>query len=283
MGSWNWTCFWSNLPIYSWERIVLIPIMALSDNWISGDIVYCDDIFEIAGPLLRWEYNDYGWITDIDKTDIWDSFLLTVNSFLKEWIIEWYSFWSATNLWWTKEESIESFVNNILSRGCVFEKKTFSFIMMHEDIFNASAWNLKMDYFKESIKKWQSKLDEILNSSKKEIENNPSLKKMIEDLISMSVEIPVGHSYQSYNPILRRMQKEFWANLEDFEDTQKFFEFVSMTRKVLFPMWWYGSQSEAGFIYSNLLKSSAKKFEEQDKRNNPAKYELKKKLKTWLN
>jgi len=66
MGCWNETCFLTHLPIFHGERAVFIP---LYQKYAMPGAHYVNDSFLFAGTPMTGEYNDYGIIEPVEKSE----------------------------------------------------------------------------------------------------------------------------------------------------------------------------------------------------------------------
>lgn len=63
MGCWNGTCNISKLPIFHGDDIVVIPLVAVSDDLSTSTCYPTDNFVPFAMPIFG-KYNDYGGIED---------------------------------------------------------------------------------------------------------------------------------------------------------------------------------------------------------------------------
>ena len=63
MGGWNGTCNISKLPIFHGDDIVVIPLVAVSDDLSTSTCYPTDNFVPFAMPIFG-KYNDYGGIED---------------------------------------------------------------------------------------------------------------------------------------------------------------------------------------------------------------------------
>ena len=135
MGCYNGTCGISQLPITEGEDVVLFILKKNKD--INGfGICYSDDAYMPIDIQIFSQYDDYGFICDLEKNDTNDCILEILNRrFKKEGIV--------------CEINYKNFKETIIN----LDEKKFGFMIVHRSIYEKIMQNMKerTNYKKEKI------------------------------------------------------------------------------------------------------------------------------------
>lgn len=259
MGCWNWTCFWSNLPIEAGNRCVLIPIIQNkyieTNKPLPGTVIYPREVYEVCWPVMRWSYNDQGWIDNIDPNISSDIFLKTINDLVIN--TKGFQFEEADVITWF--DNLEQFINDWLERWCSYKWQTISFVLMHEDIFDA-VWDT---YGEKNLKKNIKEFDKNLAERVKALDitewMNDWIKKSLESIWQKDKLNNIIRYWIATFPFIEKMTNNYWFDIKNLDSSVKFIWIANSLRRTIFPSAWSGSQAWVDNIWAKINETSRKK------------------------
>ena len=141
MGCWNATCNITNLPIFSGDKVVLIPLVKVKEK-AKFNVCYATDVFVPYALPLIGKYDDYGSIENIEtpkhnKEHLYNAF---------EYYFEENSGEEPTFTIAKKSEDFETFVSDIITchEGCYIKTNStlhnnymaeINYMMIHYDVY----------------------------------------------------------------------------------------------------------------------------------------------------
>lgn len=135
MGCWNETCFMSNLPIRSGDKIAMF-VLAPTSHQVLGEAYYPSDNFVAIGFPIVGTYDDYGGIENVTISPYMERYLADFKMFKKQTgasgdteYVE-YCYQSAKEFL-DKLTSNQLFVSTSLSG----KKSSMSYVMIHYELY----------------------------------------------------------------------------------------------------------------------------------------------------
>lgn len=136
MGCWNATCGISDLPIFYGEEVVLYIIEKSSKANGNGlGFCYSDDIYEPISPPIYGNYNDYGGIENINKSE---SFIFEYLKSIKYKVNEKKA--KRDYLVDKQPKNLEELINDYIARE-IYDG--VGFILIRRDIYDILLKNMK--------------------------------------------------------------------------------------------------------------------------------------------
>lgn len=277
MGSWNGTCFLTNLPIMSGDPVYLQMIVMndFFDINKAGEMrTHANEEWHLLGFPVQAEYNDYGWIKNPVESDFTEDLFKKIadslferelgeNEYRDHEVKKNMVSWKKLGDWLHSGRLL--FKNRYGAKYGMVQLPV-SFFLMHKEAYDNIVSHPLSNYEETDV--YQNNYDrakeyiETHNKFRNDLSPEASLRKMLRD------------------DALSRGENMAFARVFAFSDQDydveslataiaRMHHFLTMTellRKTFFPMSGNGSQSEELDLYkmlANTTTSIIKKFEDK--------------------